>query len=59
MIAEPPLSAGAVKLTVAWPLPAVAVTPVGASGTVRGVTAFEAADGGPVPAAFVALTVNV
>ena len=40
-------------------LPAVAATPVGASGTVEGVTAGEAAEAGPVPSALVAVTVNV
>ena len=34
MIALPPLLAGAVQLTVACPLPAVADTPVGAPGAV-------------------------
>ena len=37
VIVEPPLLAGAVKETVAWPLPLVALTPVGASGVVDGV----------------------
>jgi hypothetical protein len=32
VIAAPPLEAGGVKLTVAWPLPGVADTPVGAPG---------------------------
>ena len=32
-MAAPPLLAGGVHVTVAWPLPAVAVTAVGASGT--------------------------
>ena len=32
MIAEPPSLAGAVKVTVAWALPAVAVTAVGMLG---------------------------
>ena len=62
MIAEPPLEAGGVKLTVAWPLPAVAVAPVGAPGAVGGepgVTWFDAADAAPGPAAFVATTVKV
>jgi hypothetical protein len=35
VIAEPPFVAGAVKDTVAWPSPAVAVTPVGALGTIE------------------------
>src|SRR5260370_42027373 len=58
-MAAPPLEAGAVQLTVAWALPAVVVTFVGAPGVVAGVTAFEAADGWPVPAALVAGTVKV
>ncbi len=60
MIALPPLD-GAVQLTDADPLPAVAVTPVGAPGDERfaGVTALEADDAGPVPTALVADTVNV
>ena len=33
-MSSPPFEAGAVQLTVASPLPAVAVTPVGAPGTV-------------------------
>ena len=62
MIAEPPFDAGAVKVTVAWPLPAVAVTPVGAPGTVApwsGVTGFDGAEAAPVPTPFVAVTVKV
>ena len=47
------------KLTVACWLPAVAVTAVGAPGTVAGVTLLEAADAGPVPIALVAVTVKV
>ena len=35
------------------------MTAVGAPGTDNGVTDGEAADGGPAPAAFVAVTVNV
>ena len=51
---------GAVHDTVACALPAVAVTPVGAPGTLAvGVTAFDAADATPVPTEFVARTVNV
>jgi len=37
----------------------VATTLVGGSGTVAGVTAFDALDAGPAPAAFVAVTVKV
>ena len=59
MIGLPPFEAGAVKLTVACALPAVAVPIVGAPGTVAGVTLFEAAEAGPVPIALVALTVKV
>lgn len=59
MIADPPFELGALKVTVAWPLPRVAVPMVGASGTVAGVTEFVVADGVLVPTAFVAVTVNV
>jgi hypothetical protein len=59
VIAEPPLLAGAVKVTVAWALPAVAAPIVGAPGTVAGVTLFEAAEAGPVPTPLVAVTVKV
>jgi hypothetical protein len=59
VIAAPPFEAGALKLTLAWPLPAVAVPIVGAPGTVIGVTLFDAAEGDPSPARFVAVTVNV
>jgi hypothetical protein len=59
VIAEPPSLAGAVHDTAAWAFPAVPLTPVGAPGTVHGVTAAEAADAAEVPATFVAVTVNV
>ncbi len=55
----PPFEAGAVQLTLAWPLPAVAVTPVGAPARPYGVTELDGADTGLVPAEFVAVTVNV
>ena len=55
----PPLDAGGVKVTLAWALPAVAVPMVGAPGAVVGVTAFEAADDGPVPTLLVAVTLKV
>ena len=60
-MALPPLLDGAVQLTVADPLPAVAVTPVGAPGAVGvfGVTALDGAEAGPVPLALVAVTVKV
>ncbi len=59
MIARPPFEAGAFQLTRAEPSAGLADTPVGAPGTVAGMTAFEAAEAGPVPAEFVALTLNV
>jgi hypothetical protein len=59
VIADPPLLAGDVNVTVACALPPVAVPIVGAPGTVAGVTPFDAADAAPVPSAFVAATVNV
>jgi hypothetical protein len=53
--------AGGVKVTVAVPLAAVADTPVGASGTTPafGVTTADDELEGPVPIAFVAVTVKV
>jgi hypothetical protein len=59
VIALPPVEAGADQLTVALALWPMALTPVGAPGTAIGVTALEGDDGGLVPAAFVAVTVNV
>ena len=59
MIALPPVLPGAVKVTVACALPAVAVPMVGAVGTVAGVTLFDAADGALLPIALVAMTVQV
>ena len=58
MIVEPPVAPG-VNEMVAWPLSDVALTLVGASGTVAGVTEFVVADGVLVPAALVAVTVKV
>ncbi len=55
----PPLEAGGVQLTVAWPIPAVAVTLVGAPGRAAGVTALEGAEVGLVPTALVAVTVKI
>jgi len=49
-MAAPPREVGGCQLTVAWPLPAVALTLWGAVGTVLvpvGVTAFEGLDAGP------------
>jgi hypothetical protein len=59
VIADPPLLAGAVQDTTAKALPAVATAPVGAPGTVLGVTAALDEDAGEVPAALAAVTVNV
>ena len=59
VIGAPPSLAGAVKATVAWPLPAVTVIPVGASGAVEGVTGVDAVEATLVPALFVAVTVKV
>ena len=60
VIAAPPLLAGAVHETTDWRLAApVALTDVGAPGTVEGTTAADAAEAEPVPRAFVAVTVNV
>ena len=58
-MADPPVEVGMVQLTVACALPAVAVTEVGVPGTVTGVTELEAVEADPVPAALVAVTVNV
>ena len=59
MIALPPLLTGAVKLTLAVALPAVAVTAVGAPGTVAGVTLFDGVDCALDPTALVATTLKV
>jgi len=59
VIAPPPVFMGAAHLTVACPLPAVAITLVGAAGGPMGLTLFEAAEGGLVPAELAAVTVKV
>ena len=59
MIAAPPSLAGAVNVTLACPLPGVAVPTVGAPGAVAGVTALDELDAVLVPATFVAVTENV
>ena len=59
MIGLPPVLLGAVNVMTTCPLPLVAATPVGAPGTVAGVTEFDTVDGELVPAAFVAVMVNV
>jgi hypothetical protein len=59
VITEPPVEDGALQLTVACVLPAVAVTLLGAPGIVAGVTALDALDDAPVPTLLVATTVKV
>ena len=59
VIADPPLLTGAVQPTTASALPATAVTPVGAPGTVLGVTEVLADDATEDPATLAAVTVNV
>jgi hypothetical protein len=59
VIALPPVLAGAVHDTVAWPLPEVAVAPVGAPGGALGVTGVVGDEAGPSPTALNATTVNV
>jgi hypothetical protein len=55
----PPFDAGGVKNTWACPLPGVALTAVGAPGSVNGVTGEEGLDAGPGPVTFAAVTVKV
>jgi len=59
VIVAPPLNAGATQLTTAVVLEATAVTPVGLSAVVHGVTGSDAADGRPSPSELDAITVNV
>ncbi len=60
MIAEPPVEAGAEKVTDIAPLPAeLAVPMVGAPGTVAGVTAADAVDETLLPLILLAMTVKV
>jgi hypothetical protein len=54
-----PFALGAVQLTMAFPSPATALTPVGAPGSPIGMTMLEGAEAGPVPNTLVALTVKV
>jgi hypothetical protein len=56
----PPFDDGAVHVTDALPVPAVAAEAfVGAPGWVTGVNEFDALEAEPVPVPFVAVTVNV
>ena len=60
MSAPPPLEAGAVQDTTDTALAFdVAVTAVGAPGTVAGVAEADEDEAGPVPTGLVAVTVNV
>jgi hypothetical protein len=59
VIADPPFDTGAVNEIVACPFPLTAVTSVGASGTVAGVTELLVPDEILVPTELVAVTVKV
>jgi hypothetical protein len=59
VIALPPVDPGALQLTTDDALAIVPETPVGAPGTVRGVTARDASEAVELPTALVATTVNV
>ena len=59
LIAAPPLTADAEKVTVATALPGLAATPVGALGTVPGVTLLDAAEAALAPITLFAITVKV
>ena len=59
LTAAPPLFAGVVNEITAEPLPRIAETVVGASGTVAGVTALDGDDSALFPTVFVACAVNV
>jgi hypothetical protein len=59
VIAEPPFETGAVKVTVASPLPRTALTLVGVPGVVAGIIEVLGEEAFPVPTAFVAVTVKV
>ena len=58
MTGDPPFDVGAVQEIVAWALPDVAVTFVGAPGIVARVTVFEELEVAARPARFVAVTAN-
>ena len=59
LMSAPPLNVGLLKLTVTDAFPAMALTPVGASGVVMGTTAGEADEDALEPAALMATTVKV
>ena len=55
----PPFESGAAQVSVAEFIPATAVTAVGAPGTERGMTEYEAADADENPILFIAFTVKL
>jgi hypothetical protein len=57
-MALPPVAEGALQLTTADPRPIVALTEVGAPGTVAGTTLLDPEEASEVPVEFVALTVK-
>jgi hypothetical protein len=59
VMTDPPSLLGALQVTVSVPSPSVSVGAATAPGAPIGVTAAEAAEEGPVPATFVAVTVTV
>jgi len=59
VIAEPPVLDGVDHETTTDESPNTPMTPVGTPGTVAGTTDDDAVDAEPVPALFVAVTVNV
>ena len=58
VIGEPPVLAGAAHETARLALPLTATMAVGLPGTVAGVASAEFTDGGLMPAAFRAMTLN-
>jgi hypothetical protein len=59
VIVAPPSDEGAEKVRVAVPSPGCTLERAGAPGTVRGVTLLDAAEADPLPAMFLAVTVQV
>jgi hypothetical protein len=58
-MSAPPVTTGAVQMTIADPLDGVAETAVGALGIVAGVTELLGVEDKPVPILLVAVTVKV
>ena len=59
VIAEPPVSVGAVQVIVASAFPAVAPTAVGAADTIAGTTVDEGAEATEAPRMLDAVTLNI